>query len=79
MRQTMPLAEGLNRRDRTTMKTNTLARQRYEQTLAQCAIRAKLWKEYVATYQKVLQESPETFSAFCAEFRERYLRAAQDR
>ena len=58
------------------MKTNTLARQRYEQTLAQCATRAKLWKEYVASYQKVLQESPEAFSAFCAEFSERYLRVS---
>jgi predicted component of type VI protein secretion system len=58
------------------MKTNTLARQRHEQTLAQCATRAKLWKEYVATYQKVLQESPETFSEFSAEFRERYLRVS---
>ncbi len=48
---------------------------RYEAIQADCAIRAKLWKEYVATYQKVLQESPETFSAFSAEFRERYLRA----
>lgn len=61
------------------MKTDTLAQQRDQQTLAQCAIRAKLWQEYVATYQKVLQESPETFSAFCAEFRERYLRATRDR
>jgi hypothetical protein len=57
------------------MKTNSFARQRYDQILAQCAIRARLWQEYVANYQKVLQESPETFSAFCAEFRERYLRA----
>jgi hypothetical protein len=58
------------------MKTNTHARQRYEQTLAQCATRAKLWQEYVATYQKVLAESPEAFSAFSAEFRERYLRVS---
>jgi predicted component of type VI protein secretion system len=57
------------------MKTNTLAQQRYEQTLVQSATRAKLWQEYVASYQKVLQESPETFSAFSAEFRDRYLRA----
>jgi hypothetical protein len=35
---------------------------------------SKLWQEYVATYQKVLQESPEAFSAFSADFRERYLR-----
>ena len=44
---------------------------RYETIQADCAIRAKLWKEYVATYQKVLAESPEAFSA---EFRDRYLR-----
>jgi hypothetical protein len=47
-----------------------------EQIQADCAVRAKLWKEYVATYQKVLQESPETFSAFSAEFREQYLRVS---
>jgi hypothetical protein len=45
-----------------------------EQIQADCAVRAKLWQEYVASYQKVLQESPEAFSAFSAEFRERYLR-----
>jgi predicted component of type VI protein secretion system len=56
------------------MKTNSLVRQRYEQTLAQCATRARLWQEYVANYQKVLAESQEAFSAFSAEFRERYLR-----
>jgi hypothetical protein len=38
-----------------------------------------LWQEYVANYQKVLAESPEAFSAFSAEFRDRYLRATQDR
>jgi hypothetical protein len=51
---------------------------RYETIQADCAVRAKLWQEYVATYQKVLAESPEAFSAFSAEFRERYLRATQD-
>ena len=45
-----------------------------ERIRQQCEKRAKLWQEYVANYQKVLQESPEEFSAFCAEFRERYLR-----
>jgi hypothetical protein len=49
---------------------------RYEAMQADCAVRAKLWQEYVATYQKVLQESPEAFSAFSDEFRERYLRAS---
>jgi hypothetical protein len=33
------------------------------------------WQKYVATYQKALAESPESFSAFSAQFRERYLRA----
>ncbi len=37
--------------------------------------RAKLWREHVASYEKVLDESPEAFSAFSDEFRERYLRA----
>jgi hypothetical protein len=47
---------------------------RYETIQADCAYRAKLWQEYVANYQKALLESPEAFSAFSAEFRERYLR-----
>jgi hypothetical protein len=47
---------------------------RYETIQGDCAVRAKLWREYVASYQKVLQESPEEFSAFSAEFCERYLR-----
>lgn len=47
---------------------------RYETIQADCAVRAKLWQEYVASYQRVLAESPEAFSAFSAEFRERYLR-----
>ncbi len=45
----------------------------HEATQADCAVRAKLWREYVASYQKVLAESPEAFSAFSAEFRERYV------
>lgn len=61
------------------MKTEALTQQRYEQTLAQCVTRAKLWREHVASYQKVLEESPEAFSTFSAEFRERFLRARQDR
>ena len=52
---------------------------RYEAIKADCAIRAKLWQEYVANYQKVLAESPEAFSVYSAELRERYLRATQDR
>jgi hypothetical protein len=57
------------------MKTTS----RYETIQADCAVRAKLWQEYVANYQKVLAESPEAFSAFSADFRERYLRATQNR
>jgi hypothetical protein len=49
---------------------------RCEKIQADCALRAKLWQEYVASYQKVLAESPEEFSTFCAEFRERYLRVS---
>lgn len=49
---------------------------RAEAIQADCAARAKLWQEYIANYQKALGESPEAFSAFCAEFRERYLRAS---
>jgi hypothetical protein len=47
-----------------------------EQIRRQSEARAQLWKEYVASYQKALQESPEAFSAFSAEFRERYLRVS---
>ncbi len=47
-----------------------------EQIQANCTVRAKLWQEYVANYQKALAESPEAFSAFSAEFRERYLRVS---
>jgi uncharacterized protein YeaO (DUF488 family) len=45
-----------------------------ERIRQQCEKRGKLWKEYVANYQKALDESPEAFSALSAEFRERYLR-----
>lgn len=51
---------------------------RCETIQAECAIRTKLWREYVANYEKVLEVSPETFSAFSAAFRDRYLRALQD-
>jgi hypothetical protein len=52
---------------------------KYEQITEGCAVRAKLWQEYVAGYQKVLQDSPEAFSSFSAEFRERFLGATHDR
>ena len=45
----------------------------------QCEQRAKLWKEHVASYQKVLDETPEAFSVFSAEFRERFVRATADK
>lgn len=61
------------------MKANALYKECRKPTPADCAARAKLWQEYVANYQRVLQESPEAFSTFSAEFRERYLRATQDR
>ena len=50
-----------------------------EQIQADCAVRARLWQEYVANYQKALAESPEAFSAFSAEFRERYVLVTQER
>ena len=37
--------------------------------------RAKIWKEHVANYQKVLDESPEAFSGFSEEFLERFRNA----
>jgi hypothetical protein len=39
--------------------------------------RAKLWREHVASYEKVIDESPEAFSEFSAEFRERFLNATK--
>ncbi len=39
----------------------------------QTAFRAKLWREFVSRYQLVLAATPETFSAFCAKFRERWI------
>jgi len=40
--------------------------------------RAQLWREFVAKYQVVLATAPETFSDFCAKFRERWI-AGRDR
>jgi len=37
------------------------------------AFRAQLWREFVAGYQVVLAKAPETFSDYCAEFRERWI------
>jgi hypothetical protein len=39
----------------------------------QTAFRTKLWREFVSSYQLVLTTAPETFSAFCAKFRERWI------
>jgi hypothetical protein len=39
--------------------------------------RAKLWREHVASYEKVLDESPEAFSEFSEEFREKFLEAGE--
>jgi transposase len=39
--------------------------------------RGKLWREHVARYEKVLDESPDTFSEFSEEFRERFLEAGE--
>lgn len=44
------------------------------QTQAQLTYRARLWSEFVAHYQVVLISAPETFSEYCAKFRERWVR-----
>ena|SRR5437588_11781954 len=43
------------------------------QTHEQVAFRAELWKKFVASYQSVLGTAPETFSAYCEKFRERWI------
>ncbi len=44
------------------------------QSQAQITFRARLWSEFVANYQVVLISAPETFSAYCEKFRERWVR-----
>ena len=46
----------------------------YETVQANCQFRAKLWREFLRDYVRQLDESPETFSEYCAEFRKRFLR-----
>jgi len=46
-----------------------------EQNLTTYNFRAKLWKEFIASYQAVLATSPEAFSKYCEKFRERWLAA----
>jgi hypothetical protein len=43
--------------------------------LDRCDRRAELWRQYVATYQRVMIETPEQFDQFQADFREKYLSA----
>ena len=43
------------------------------QTPEQVAFRAKLWGEFVAGYHTVLITTPESFSDYCAKFRERWV------
>jgi BarA-like signal transduction histidine kinase len=43
------------------------------QTPAQIEFRKELWREFVASYQVVLISAPETFSDYCAKFRERWI------
>jgi len=47
------------------------------QTPEQIAFRAKLWREFVARYQEVLATAPETFSDYCAKFRDRWINGRQ--
>lgn len=49
-------------------------RARYEEIQGHCTFRAELWRQFVAKYQRVLEDSPESFSKFCNAFREQYLR-----
>ena len=42
-------------------------------TPTQIQFRAELWKKFVASYQSVLGTAPETFSAYCERFRERWI------
>jgi len=49
-------------------------RARYEEIQGDCTFRAELWRQFVATYQDVLEDAPESFSQFCSDFREQYLR-----
>ncbi len=44
------------------------------QSQAQITFRSKLWNEFVASYQVVLVSASETFSDYCAKFRERWIR-----
>jgi len=47
---------------------------RHEQIQANCVFRAQLWREFLASYESVLDRSPEGFSEFCADFRKRFVR-----
>ena len=42
-------------------------------TLEQVALRAELWRKFVAGYLSVLTTSPESFSAYCEAFRARWI------
>lgn len=46
------------------------------QTAAQIAFRAELWKQFIAAYQVILISAPETFADYCAKFRERWIAGA---
>jgi hypothetical protein len=42
-------------------------------TLEKVAFRAELLRKFVAGHQSVLATAPETFSDYCAKFRERWI------
>ena len=48
-------------------------KQSSEQIQANCEFRARLWREFVASYQSVLQRSYEEFSEHCSDFRVRFM------
>lgn len=37
--------------------------------------RKQMWNDFIATYQRVMIETPEKFEQFCADFRAKYLAA----
>jgi hypothetical protein len=44
-----------------------------EESLADSAVRGKLWQEYLTNYQRELSVSPQVFQTYSADIREQYL------
>ena len=43
------------------------------ETIRKVEVRTKLWQEFVAQYQAKMVMEPESFSDWCAEWRQRFL------